>query len=308
LEPFEEALARGETLLLDGGLATELERRGIDLDTELWSAALLRDDPQAIVDVHRSYLEAGADCLISASYQASREGLQKIGLHASEADELIASSVSLAIAARRQFLDESGSTQRVPLVAASVGPYGAILHDGSEYTGDYDTDRASLTEFHAARLSLLDASAADILACETIPNAVEAGVLAELLVHASTPAWVSFCCRDSAHVSDGSRVRDTAAMFAGHPRVFAVGVNCTAPQYVEGLIAEVRAGAPDKAIVVYPNSGEIYDAATNSWSGIATPLEFGKAALSWRRAGAQIIGGCCRTGPLHIAAMKASLS
>jgi homocysteine S-methyltransferase len=310
---FEKALEGDRPILLDGGLATELESRGVNIDTDLWSAAILQSNPQAIVDAHRSYLEAGANCIISASYQASRPGFMAFGLLADEADALISSSVILAQTARRQYLNvhdlnNLGDVGGGPLVAASVGPFGAYRHDSSEYTGNYGVTSETLKEFHEQRLELLDACNADVLACETIPNIDEARVLCELLKHCNSPAWVSFSCADGYNISDGTPLREAAAMFRDHNRVLAVGINCTAPQYVKSLIAELRAGAPDKAIVVYPNSGETYNDYNNTWTGMVTPIECGEAALDWRDAGARIIGGCCRMGPPHIAAMRNSLA
>jgi homocysteine S-methyltransferase len=196
---------------------------------------------------------------------------------------------------------------RAPLVAASIGPYGATLADGSEYTGDYAIPAAGLREFHEPRISLLDGSAADLIACETIPNIDEASVLAELLRTTGKPAWVAFSCKDGKHISDWSLLRDACALFTQHPGVLAVGVNCTPPQFISSLIAEARTGAPDKAIVVYPNSGETYHADDNSWSGDRQVAAFGFRVGDWWQAGARVIGGCCRTGPAEIAQIRDAL-
>ena len=301
---FEQLLQTRSPIILDGGLATELESRGIRIDTELWSAAVLKSDPQAIVDVHRAYLDAGAQCIISASYQASRSGFMSLGLTPPEADQLIVSSVELAMRARMEFLAANPETALIPLVAASVGPYGATLHDGSEYTGKYDLDEAGLRNFHRDRLMLLDRSGADVLACETIPGVVEAKALARLLLDVETPAWISFSCSDSKRLSDGTPLREAAALFREHPKVFAVGVNCTAPNLIFPLIGEITQTAADKAIVVYPNSGEQYRSEDNSWHGFATPEECAASAAEWHKAGAKLIGGCCRTGPGHIRSIR----
>lgn len=307
LSPFLQLLARGTPVLLDGGLATELEAQGHDIGTKLWSAELLRSNPQAIVRAHRAFLDAGAECIISAGYQASRQGFMALGLDPQEADRLVASAVELAIEARDAFVAGRTGAGPLPLVAASVGPYGAALHDGSEYRGRYGVGKERLRAFHEARLRLLDASAADVLACETIPDREEAEVLGELLQSARTPAWVSFSCRDERSISDGTPLADMAAYFAVHPTIKALGVNCTAPQYVVPLIRDIRRSAPDKAVVVYPNSGEQYDAVRNRWLGTVTPLDCATAAGEWLAAGATLIGGCCRMGPAHIAAMKAAI-
>lgn len=306
MNKFDAALASNRTIVLDGGLATQLETMGFDLSGHLWSAQLLADNADAIVAAHRAYLDAGAECIISASYQASRQGFADIGKNAAEADELIAASVRLALAARQSHMNASAPTT-APLVAASVGPYGAILHDGSEYTGRYGVDKLALRSFHASRLAILDCAGADVLAVETIPNRLEAEVLAELLLETRTPAWIAFSCRDSESLQDGSSLAAAGRLFHSHPGVRAIGVNCTPPRYVAAAIPQLREAAPDKAIVVYPNSGETYHAADNSWSGIACDLDTEFDIQAWRAAGARLIGGCCRTGPGDIARIKACL-
>ena len=303
---FRDALDRARPLILDGGLATQLEAQGCDLGNALWSAALLIENPQAIVDANRAFLDAGAECIASASYQASREGFALRGLSADEADTLRRRSVELAMQARDEFVAES-SSDFVPLVAASIGPYGAVLHDGSEYSGNYGISVDELRRFHEARLRLFDASGADVLAFETIPSLPEAEVIADLLSDCTTPAWVSFSCKDDRHISDDALIESAASLFRNHKVVAAIGINCTPPQFAAALIRRIRESVPDKAVIAYPNSGETYDAATNSWSGTAAPLDYAAAAREWRAAGAKIIGGCCRTGPAHIAALRAAL-
>lgn len=293
-----------QPVLLDGGLATQLEAAGAVLDTALWSAALLHSDPGAIRAAHRAYLEAGAEIVTSASYQASRTGFRQLGLSAAEADRLIVSSVQLARDAREAFA-RAHPAVAPRRVAASIGPYGAILHDGSEYTGNYGVPDEDLHVFHAGRLLLLDGAGADILAVETLPSLAEARVLATLLAGCRTPAWVSFSCRDGHSISDGTPIEIAARVFAAHPNVFALGVNCTAPRYLPSLLARLRDSAPDKMLVAYPNAGEVYDAGSGTWSGTADTAGFARAAGEWFAAGAAWIGGCCRIGPGHIAALRA---
>ncbi|MFQ5350419.1 MAG: homocysteine S-methyltransferase, partial [Thermoanaerobaculia bacterium] len=216
--------------VLDGGLATELEARGHDIGDELWSARLLLDDPESIRRLHLDYLEAGADCIVSASYQASVEGFVPRGLSEAEAEATLRRAVELARAARDEFWRSAGhrTDRSRPLVAASVGPYGAFLADGSEYTGDYGLDADGLARFHRRRLEILAGCGADLLACETIPSAVEAGVLADLLAELpACHAWISFSCRDGERLRDGTEIARIAARLADSPRVVAVGVNCT---------------------------------------------------------------------------------
>ena len=306
-DAFRDALARAQPLILDGGLATQLEAQGCDIGNALWSASLLVENPQAIVDANRAFLEAGAECIASASYQASREGFAQRGMTADEADALMLRSVELTMQARDAFV-ATASPNFIPLVAASIGPYGAVLHDGSEYRGDYLVGGDELRRFHDARLRLFDASGADVLAFETIPSLPEAEALADLLADCRTPAWVSFSCKDDRHISDGSSIESVVALFRDHPVVEAIGINCTPPQFATALVQRIRETVPDKAVIAYPNSGEVYDATSNSWSGTVTPLDYAGAAREWHLAGAKIIGGCCRTGPAHIAAISEALS
>jgi homocysteine S-methyltransferase len=300
-DPFRERLARPRPVLLDGGLATQLEAMGQALHPTLWSAGLLATHPDALQAAHEAYLDAGAEVLISASYQASREGFATIGRTGAEADELLRRSVRIA----RRAIHARGA--RRALVAASSGPWGAIRHDGSEYSGDYAIDEAGLEAFHQERLAVLDTAGADVLACETIPNGDEVAVIGRLLRHTRTPAWVSFCCADGALLRDGTPVEAAAARFRDHPGVAALGVNCTAPRHVVELIGRLRRAAPDLPVLVYPNSGEAYDATSQSWSGLIEPLDAGRAALSWIGAGARGVGGCCRVGPAHIRAMARAI-
>lgn len=307
LEKFAAVLQQNSVTVIDGGLATEMEARGFDIAGDLWSAAMLQSNPQAIVNAHRAYLDAGAEIIISASYQASRMGFATTGLDAEEADRLIAASVTLAQAARDEFLAENPDCARRPLVAASIGPYGAALADGSEYTGNYRLTGAELRQFHEQRLKLLDASGADLLACETIPDIKEAQVLCDLLATTTTPAWVTFSCRDGRRLSDGHLLKNACALFADHPNVLAVGINCTPPQFISSLIGEARSGAPEKTVVVYPNSGETYHAEDNTWSGQEATAEFGFRVAEWAEAGARLIGGCCRVGPQQISLIRQQL-
>lgn len=308
MSDFVAALERDVPLLLDGGLATQLEAQGCDIGNALWSASLLRDNPQAIVDANRAYLDAGAECIATASYQASQEGFARIGLSARAADDLMRLSVDLAARARDEFLAANPDVEFRPLIAASVGPYGAVLHDASEYRGNYGVAVETLRHFHESRLHLFDASGADVLALETIPSLPEAEVLAELLAQCTMPSWVSFSCRDEQHISDGTPVEEAAGLFRGHPNVVAVGLNCTPPQYAPALIRRIRQAVPDKAVIAYPNSGEVYDVDDNSWSGTVTPLDCAMAAREWVAAGAKIVGGCCRMGPAHIRKIREALA
>lgn len=285
-------------LLLDGGLSNELERQGCDLNHKLWSAHLLDSDIEAIIRAHMAYLAVGAKCIITASYQATVPGFMAAGFSKEEAEHLILKSVWAAAEAVKR----NGATD--VSIAASIGPYGAYLGDGSEYHGNYQLSDAALKQFHAPRIQLLDQSNADFFACETIPSWQEAKVLSELLTDAHKQAWISFSCKDENHLNDGTPIAACAALFASHPKVFAIGINCTKPEYISGLIKALKSVPHSKKIVVYPNSGETYDAKTKTWSGGATCVLLSR---DWLALGADIIGGCCRVGPEQIQLIAAAL-
>lgn len=308
LKLLHDRLQHRDCLLLDGALATELEARGCNLADPLWSARVLLDTPQLIRQLHLDYLRAGADIIISASYQATFEGFARRGLSAGQAAGLMRLSVELALQARQQFLAEQPGGQTAPLVAASVGPYGAMLADGSEYRGQYGLSVQQLMDFHRPRLAVLAASGADLLACETIPCPEESVALARLLQEEfpAMPAWISFSCRDGEHVWQGERLADSLARLDGVAQLVALGVNCTDPRWVEGLLQQA-ATVTAKPLLAYPNSGEQWDAVHKCWHGDASCMDFVTAARGWRQAGARLIGGCCRTGPAHIAALQAVL-
>ncbi len=295
--------------MLDGGLATELENRGHNLDDDLWSARLLVDDPSAIARVHQDYLAAGADCLITASYQGTIHGFMQRGFGKSEAEDLLTQAVVLALDARDAFWanPENRPGRIRPIVAASIGPYGAVLADGSEYTGDYDLDEEGLYLFHRRRFQILADTQADMLACETIPSYFETIALISLLQQ--TPdryAWFSFSCQDEKRINDGTPLAICAELLNEIDQVAAVGVNCTAPGLIPGLIAEIKR-VSKKPIIVYPNSGEEFDGTIRRWVGSSDSDGFAQASLQWRLAGATLIGGCCRTGPEHIRKMRSQL-
>ena len=298
-------LAEQGFVILDGGLATELEQRGADLDHFLWSAKLLAEAPELIRAVHLDYLHAGADVIATATYQASFGGFAKAGFDREHAERLMRLSVDLALQARDRFWAEPANREGrlEPLVAASIGPYGACLHDGSEYHGNYGVSRQEILDFHRPRLDILADTQADLFAFETIPSREEAEVLIELMAdYPGWTAWLSFSCRDGERVSHGEPFAECAALADASNQVVAVGINCTPPQYVSSLLD--AAGRVRTPLAVYPNSGEHWVASENRWDG----QECGIFPVSdWHARGARILGGCCRTGPEDIRGMRAAL-
>lgn len=292
--------------VLDGGLATELQNRGEDVSGPLWSARLLQTAPLAIEQVHYDYFVAGARYAISASYQASYEAFGALGLRDEETTVLLRRSVELAQSARTRYQRDHPSDTRERYVAASIGPYGAISHDGAEYRGDYGLSVDDLVEFHARRFRVLAESGADLLACETIPLLDEACALALLLErNPDTRAWMTFTSPDGVHTSHGEPLVECARVLDRVPGVLAVGVNCVKPEVVHEAIRVLRAGTR-KPIVVYPNSGEVWDAESRRWQGTWSHRSLADLAQEWSSAGASLIGGCCRTGPREIAALAAA--
>ena len=292
-------------VILDGAFSTELERRGCNINDELWSAKILMEQPDMIGKVHADYFAAGADVAITASYQATIEGFMRRGMTKEEALSLIRLSVDIAKKERDEFWEHSENRKNrpKPVVAASVGPYGAFLADGSEYRGHYKIDESELRDFHAPRLKALIEAKPDILACETLPCLAEAkAIVAVLQGYPHMSAWISFSAKDEEHISNGEKILDCAAWLDQQDQIAAIGINCTAPQYVKSLIEIIRSQT-NKPILVYPNSGEQYDAATKDWHGASAENSFADYTKQWYKAGAQAIGGCCRTTPDDIRAI-----
>jgi homocysteine S-methyltransferase len=293
VDRFERAIAERGTRILDGGLSTQLERGGADLLDPLWTAHILLDDPAAILIAHLAFLDAGADVLIAASYQVSFEGFAARGVDSAATADALRMSVAIAREAAATRAD------RRAIVAASVGPYGAILANGAEYRGDYGLTHAELVAFHRRRIEVLLDAAPDLLAIETIPSIVEARALVEVL--AGLPdarAWFAFTCADGATLADGTPFAEAIALVDASPQVLAVGVNCTAPEFVAELICVVR-GVTAEPIVVYPNRGGRWDPAARQWVG-SEATDLPDLALTWQAAGATLIGGCCGTDAADI--------
>ncbi|WP_254628361.1 homocysteine S-methyltransferase [Plantibacter sp. MCCC 1A11337] len=284
---------------VDGGLGTLLEARGRDVSTVLWSAALLARDPGAIQEAHQEFFAAGAQIAITASYQVGFEAFDRIGISVPETERLLRSSVELARAARDT---RSESNPDGPLlVAASVGPYGATLGDGSEYEGASGLSRTELQRWHERRLAVLVDAAPDLLALETIPTLDEATALAELVRGSGVPAWLSFTV-EGGRLRSGEPMAEGFRLVEGIDEFQAVGVNCSHPDEVLPAIAAARS-VTDKAVVVYPNSGERWDADARCWRGAAGVGE----VEAWLEAGATVVGGCCRVMPADIAGVRAQV-
>ncbi|MET4655437.1 homocysteine S-methyltransferase [Exiguobacterium sp. PvP048] len=298
--PVEQLLKEKPYILLDGALATELERHGRNLDDPLWSARVLLEEPEQIHRVHADYFKIGADCAITSSYQASVAGFSSRGIKEEEAIELMKQTVYLAQQARA----ETGPAADHALIAGSIGPYGAYLSDGSEYIGHYGVDNAQLEAFHRPRLEALIAAGADVLAFETIPSLQEAKMLFRLLEEfPEQSAWLAFSLRDATHISEGTPLSECIEALGDHPQLAAIGANCFPASIATEFITTLKQ-LTDVPIIVYANSGEQYDPVSKTWSGAAVCTAFEDIAPEWYAAGARLIGGCCRTTPEQIGKIR----
>ncbi len=289
-------------VVLDGGLATQLESQGHDLSSALWSARLLRDDPEAIVEAHRTFFAAGAEVATTASYQATYEGFARAGLTGDETTRLLRRSVALAQQAREQ-QEAATADSRDRFVAGSVGPYGAMLAGGEEYSGDYRVPVKTLRAFHRPRLEVLLDAGADVLALETIPQLAEVEALLEEVDRLGAAAWLSVSV-DGARLRSGEPLKEVWAMAHDVPALVAVGVNCSTPGDAGAAVAPARTGS-GKAVVVYPNSGEQWDAEERCWVGRGGLDP--EAVTQWLDDGARLVGGCCRVGPQDIERVAAAV-
>lgn len=286
---------------IDGGLSGELEKLGHDLGDDLWSARLLRDDPESIAAVQRAYVESGARVLITASYQASRFGFMNVGMSAEEADELMRTSIKIA----------RGVADAAPhkvWVAASVGPYGAVLGGGQEYQGNYGKTHEELVEFHRERIAVLASASPDLFACETIPDIVEVKALLEVLAdYPQIPAWISMSCKDGDHTCAGQAITELGKLTASHGNVIAIGANCTMPEFVTPLFEKLRT-VSDKPFIVYPNTGRVWDGPNHCWVGEGLDVIPDVVVGQWVQLGTKLIGGCCGLGPIAIETLDRDLA
>lgn len=304
MNPLEPFLKKQSVCIVDGGFGSELASRGYDLGDSLWSAGLLVHNSQAIAKVHLDYLQAGADIIITASYQASIEGFMARGMSKDEAVKLMQFSVELAQKTRDEFWQNCSDSKRLkPLVAASIGPYGAFLADGSEYRGDYRASSQELYDFHYEKMKALVEAKPDILAIETIPSLDEAKIIVEVLEHfPDAKAWLCFSAKDEGHTCKSDSIIECAKWLENRPQIVALGINCTAPQHISSLTKSIKKHS-SKPIILYPNGGGAYDPASKSWQ---TPPELDHTSLAkiWHKEGARLIGGCCQTTPKDIAKLS----
>lgn len=290
--PIQEILSREPFVVIDGGGATELEARGCDLNDSLWSAKVLLEAPDIVTDVHRAYLRAGADIIKSMTYQSSHAGFKEKGLSDQDAEKAVQLGITIALDAVKQ-------QSRKCYVAAAVGPYGAYLANGSEYTGHYGVTDTVLRDFHRKRLESFMEAGANFLAVETIPELAEAHLLAELMHEYNISGWITFSCKNEQETCGGDRIGEAIRVLEHYEEVAALGVNCTHPRYISAIIHELKDNSMGPYIV-YPNAGESYDPVSKTWHADKGYDDFYPLAAKWYNDGARVIGGCCRTTPKDI--------
>lgn len=307
MTPITAESEESSIVILDGGFSSQLSCHvGHVVDGDpLWSARFIATHPEDVVNTHLDFLRAGADYIITNTYQASVGGfVQHLGVTPEVGLQLIHEAVALAKRARDIFLEESqeySQEGRVPLIVGSVGPYGAHLHDGSEYDGSYadTTTVETMRAWHLPRIEALVQAGVDLLALETIPCQEEAEMLVELLRQfPSTKAWLAFSCADNQSIAHGESFQKVAKKcWDSNPeQLVAVGVNCLSPSYVKGLLTGINNERENNKIplIVYPNSGEKYNPHIG-WidRDKCEPVE--SYVEEWLDLGVTYIGGCCRT-------------
>lgn len=309
---FKDLLEKQEIIILDGALGTELERRGYDVSGRLWSAKYLLENPQILQDLHEAYVRAGSDIITTSSYQASIPAFVEAGLSLDKADDLLKETVFLAQAAVKnvwQGLSLDEQQRSYPLIAGSVGPYAAYLADGSEYTGAYHLSEEEFKDFHRPRIQALLDAGCDLLALETIPNGAETEALVHLLSEEfpQVEAYLSFTAQTASAISDGTLIEEVGRLAQSSPQVLAVGFNCTAPHLIAPLLEKLKQVC-DKPLLAYPNSGEVYNVATNTWQdNPEQQLCLTDYSQLWKKQGVQLFGGCCRTRPEDIRQLAGEL-
>lgn len=275
-------------LILDGGLSTALEESGYDVSGPMWTGELLLSNPDAITAAHRSFVEAGADILITGSYQISFEGGRSVGWSDDDVERALRNSTAAARLAANEDT----------IVAASIGPFGAHLNDGSEFRGNYGASARAIREFHDRRLDIVLDTEPDMLAIETMPDLDEVRIIMEL-VESKSPEidfWVSFTVREAGTLSGGATFADACAVVERESSAIAIGINCSPLSVITQTLVSVDTDLP---FVVYPNAGQSWDSESMSWAGkpeFATSVN----VEEWVSAGARIVGGCCGYGPGHI--------
>ncbi len=298
--PLADLIRNTGSVVIDGAMSTALEKAGCDLNDKLWSARVLIEQPEKIRQVHIDYFEAGANVAITASYQATEAGFKERGFDSEKAYELIARSVTLAKEARAEFLTRHPELDpKSLLLAGAVGPYGAYLANGAEYTGDYHLTDDQYRAFHQLRMKALVEAGADFLGIETQARLDEVKVILSMLEDLDASAWVTFTLKDSGHIADGTPIEEVFAVCGNHPLVDAVGINCIKREMVAEALERI-ASVTEKPMIVYPNSGETYDPTTKSWHHPVSGPGWDNFVSKWKSMGAVCLGGCCRTLPSDI--------
>lgn len=295
-----------QPLLIDGAMSTALEQLGADTNNPLWTASVLDKQPNLVKQVHQEYFKVGARLAITDTYQANVQAFVANGYSERQAHALIKRAVQLARDARDEYQQATGVYN---YIAGAVGPYGAYLADGSEYTGDYQRSEAEFKEFHRPRLTDILSVGVDVIAIETQPRLDEVIAVLKLAkeLAPTIPCYVSFSLKDHASLADGTPLAVAAATVDQYDNVFAIGANCIPLERVAPAVTVIRR-ATDKPIIAYPNSSAVYDPQTKTWAYPHGHRSLASYLPQWLSAGVTIVGGCCTTTPADIALLHEKLT
>lgn len=269
-------------------MGTELEHRGADTNTPIWSAMVLIERPQLVEQIHREYLDAGAEVIITNTFRTHRRNLEKIGM-GDEAARLTTLAVAIAQAAVR-------ASGKRAFVAGSIAP----LEDS--YSNEAALRRQVYLEAHAEMAHNLAMAGVDLLIAETMGNIREAEAAAEAAATTKLPFGVSFICKLDGHLFSGEALADAARAVEAHGPAF-LGINCTAAPSLHTALAELRR-ATRLPISVYANPSTTEDYVHWDETAAEQPAIYARYAQEWLAAGANLVGGCCGTTPAHIESMR----
>lgn len=293
---FNDFIINNETVI-DGAMSTALEELGYNTQSELWTAAAIIDRPDLIYKVHFNYLKAGADLIMTDTYQANIDAFKKLGYSEPESKGFISHAVKIAQQARDDYEKETG---KHAYIIGTVGPYGAYLADGNEYRGDYNLSFDEYKSFYYEKIKLIINAGADVIGIETQPKLSETKAILSIIHTLSPiPVYVSFTLKDATHISEGIKLSRAVANVAIDPYVSAIGVNCTKLEIVESAL-HIMKKVTKKPLIIYPNTSAKYNIKTKKWTKSSNSKDFKDYIIKWYNAGAQLIGGCCTTLPKEI--------
>jgi homocysteine S-methyltransferase len=282
--------------LLDGSMSFPMEHLGYNLKNKLWTGMALISDPDIIKNIHKDYINAGADYISTSTYQVSYDRLKNMGYQSSEIKKVFQKSVDLV----KEAIKESGSKKEIKIVG-SFGPFASYDPNASEYVGKYNSTDDEIKNFHLNNINIIEETDLDIILYETIPCLREIKVLSKVLSQTNKEIWISITCNENIEFRDGSSFKEACKIISQIEQITTLGINCFSPLLVEKALKELKKYS-NKKTLVYPNSGEQYNPKVKYWSG---KNEFNNLMIkNWLSLSPDIIGGCCRVGYNNIKKMR----